>query len=143
MVALARPCLTVGDSGPDIEWHRRRAPASVVGGHTARAVVGTLASVKGISAMPVRLIVTFDLKPGTADAFIQSRLARHAEVQREPGCQQYELFKSAERPNAVVLLERWATPADLATHHALNQTRPQLGTEFRVGPSTSESYEVA
>jgi quinol monooxygenase YgiN len=93
--------------------------------------------------MPVRLVISFDLKPGTADAFIQSRLARHQEVQKEPGCQQYELYKSAERQDAVVLLEQWATPEDLATHHELNQTRPQLGMEFRAGPSRSERYETA
>ena len=92
--------------------------------------------------MAVRLIVTFDLKPGTADAFVEARIARHAEVRQEPGCEQYEVFRSAERPDAVVLLERWSSEEALAAHHALNQTRPQVGTEFRAGPSTSERYEI-
>ena len=92
--------------------------------------------------MAVRLIVTFTAQPGRGQDFVKAWAPRLAEVRQEPGCEQYELFQSTERPDTVVLLERWSSSETLATHTALNQTRPPLAPELRGGPPTAERFEV-
>ena len=92
--------------------------------------------------MPERLIITTNCLPGRAEEFIAARLPRHAEVQKEPGCEQFELFRSVENPDKVVIIERWTTAEQLEAHRAVNRTRPQIGNELRDGPSVGEQYNI-
>ena len=79
--------------------------------------------------MPVRLVVTFNVLPGRADEFIAAWPDRLAEVRQEPGCEQYELFRGAVRPDVVVLLERWSSPDTLQAHAELNRQRAPIGRD--------------
>jgi quinol monooxygenase YgiN len=91
--------------------------------------------------MAVRLVVTFTVRPGRAADFLRAWRDRVAEVRREPGCEQYELFQSVDRPDTVVLLERWSTPETLEAHAALNRTRPPVAADLRLGESVVERYQ--
>jgi quinol monooxygenase YgiN len=92
--------------------------------------------------MSVRLIVTFTAQPGRADEFLRGWPERKAEVEVEPGCEQYELFRSAERPDILVLLERWSSPETFEAHLELNRQRRPFGREFLDGAPTLERYEA-
>lgn len=65
----------------------------------------------------VRLIVQFaaDSKE-TADAAIAEAAERCKRVQKEPGCIQFEVYRSALSPQNYVLLERWESKEALAEH---------------------------
>jgi quinol monooxygenase YgiN len=82
--------------------------------------------------MPVRLIVTFTAQPGRADDFLAGWPERKAEVLDEPGCVQYEMFRSTERPDILVLLEEWTSDETLEAHAKLNSQRRPFGREFLV-----------
>jgi quinol monooxygenase YgiN len=92
--------------------------------------------------MPVRLVVTFNVLPGRADEFIAAWPDRIAEVRQEPGCEQYELFRGAERPNVVVLLELWSSPETLQAHADLNRQRTPVGRDLLDGRPALERFET-
>jgi quinol monooxygenase YgiN len=92
--------------------------------------------------MPVRLVVTFNVLPGRADDFIAAWPDRIAEVRQEPGCEQYELFRSAERSDVVVLLELWSSPATLQAHAELNRQRTPIGRDLLNGQAKLERFET-
>jgi len=48
---------------------------------------------------PVRLVVTINAAPGRGSDLATAMQPRLAEVRTEPGCEQYELFRSTERPS--------------------------------------------
>jgi quinol monooxygenase YgiN len=65
----------------------------------------------------VRLIVQFIADtPEIADAAIAEATERCKRVQKEPGCLQFEVYRSALRPESYVLLERWDSKEALAVH---------------------------
>jgi quinol monooxygenase YgiN len=82
--------------------------------------------------MPVRLIVTFTAQPGRADDFLRGWPERKADVEVEPGCDQYEMFRSAERPDVLVLLEEWSSDETFKAHGEMNRQRRPFGREFLV-----------
>ena len=59
-----------------------------------------------------------------AEKDIQSRVARCPEVAAEPGCEQFEVFRSALHPERYVLVEHWASEQALADHHKLRGNPP-------------------
>lgn len=82
--------------------------------------------------MAVRLIVTFTAKPGQGAAMSRAFAPLAAEVQKEKGCEQYEMFQSTSDPEKLVLLERWTTPEDLDVHgEAMRARGPSPTAEFR------------
>ncbi len=91
--------------------------------------------------MSVRLVVTINAAPGKGAELAQAMKGRCAEVMREPGCEQFEVFQSVLNPDKLALLERWATPEDLAVHAKVNQTRAPLPEGLRRGPGEREDYE--
>jgi quinol monooxygenase YgiN len=91
--------------------------------------------------MAIRLIVTITAAPGRGAELAELYKARCAEVIREPGCEQFEVFQSAVNPEKLVLLERWTDHAALAAHSKLNSTRPPLPSELRTGTTVREDYE--
>jgi len=65
----------------------------------------------------VRLIVQFEAdSAATADSAIAEATERCKRVQQEPGCIQFEVFRSALAPEKYVLLEHWDSKESLAVH---------------------------
>jgi quinol monooxygenase YgiN len=65
----------------------------------------------------VRLIVQFNADSAEiADAAIAEATERCKRVQNEPGCLQFEVYRSALRPESYVLLEHWESKEALAVH---------------------------
>ncbi len=91
--------------------------------------------------MAVRLVVTITAAPGKGAELAQAMRERCKEVMQEPGCEQFEVFQSVVNPNKLALLERWADQAALEAHLQLNNTRPPLRPELRVGSGEHEDYE--
>lgn len=91
--------------------------------------------------MSVRLVVTIDAAPGKGGELAEVFKGRCTEVMKEPGCEQFEVFRSSLNPDKLVLLERWADQAALDVHAKLNTTRPPLPSGLRVGNGEREDYE--
>ena len=90
--------------------------------------------------MTIRIMVSMRARPGKGTEFAKARASRAAEVRKEPGCEQFDLFQNTEDPDQLVLLERWTDQASLDVHAALNRQRPSIAPELRDGPSVSEHY---
>lgn len=92
--------------------------------------------------MAVRLIVSIKAKAGRGSELAAMTLARTREVQKEPGCIQYEIFESAQNPDSLVLLETWTDQAALDVHIALMRSQPPnaAAAELRDGGATVERY---
>jgi quinol monooxygenase YgiN len=85
----------------------------------------------------VRLVVQFTAKsPEEAEQRIKALAERSKTVQTEPGCRQFEVFRSALRPDVYALLEHWESDEALAQHYVTMGGRPQ----HQPG-STHERYE--
>jgi quinol monooxygenase YgiN len=88
----------------------------------------------------VRLIVSFTAdSPEIANTAVAAAVERCKRASQEPGCLQFEVFRSALRPEAYVLLEHWESPEALAVHAAGmagNPPRPNPGVR-----RTREDYE--
>ena len=93
--------------------------------------------------MAVRLVVTITAAPGKGAELAEAYKGRCLECMKEPGCEQFEVFRSALDPDRLVLLERWADQAALDVHAKLNQTRPALRPELRAGNGEREDYTYA
>jgi quinol monooxygenase YgiN len=115
----------------------RSASYSDAAGARSYSVTGTAGKRRG---MAIRLIVTIAAAPGRGAELAQLYRAYCAEVMKEPGCEQFEVFQSAVNPEKLVLLERWTDKAALDVH-ALTSVRPTLPPELRVGTSEREDYE--
>jgi quinol monooxygenase YgiN len=90
--------------------------------------------------MAVRLIVTITAAPGRGSELAQLYKARCAEIMKEPGCEQFEVFQSVLNPDKLTLLERWVDQAALDAHAKVNATRAPLPAELRVGTTEREDY---
>jgi quinol monooxygenase YgiN len=77
----------------------------------------------------VRLIIQFTAETSEiADKAIASAVERCKRAAQEPGCQQFEVFRSALRPEHYVLLELWDSPESLAVHAAGMRANPPQPT---------------
>lgn len=92
--------------------------------------------------MAVRIIVSINALPGKGTELARLRAAYQAEVRKEPGCEQFDLFQNSEDPDRLLLVERWTDEASLAAHQELNRQRPQIGAELRAGPGKAEHFVV-
>lgn len=92
--------------------------------------------------MAVRIIVTITALPGKGTELARAMAPRLAEVRREPGCEQYDVFQHTEELDRLILLERWTDEATLAVHAELNRQRPRIGEGLRAGPSKAERFIV-
>jgi quinol monooxygenase YgiN len=90
--------------------------------------------------MAIRLVVTISAAPGKGSELAQAYRARCAEVMKEPGCEQFEVFQSVVNPDKLAILERWTDQAALDVHAGVNSTRPPLMPELRVGRGDREDY---
>jgi quinol monooxygenase YgiN len=91
--------------------------------------------------MSVRLVVHIDAAPGKGAELAQVFRGRCAEVMKEPGCLQFEVFQSALSPDRLALLELWADQAALDVHAKVNQTRAPLPPGLRADGGSREDYE--
>jgi quinol monooxygenase YgiN len=91
--------------------------------------------------MAIRLVVTITAARGKGSELAQGFKARCAEVTKEPGCEQFEVFQSVVNPDKLVILERWSDPPALDAHAQLNSARPPLLPELRAGRGEREDYE--
>ena len=73
--------------------------------------------------MPIRLVVSMTAAPGKGDELAAAFSPVCVDVQKEPGCQQYELFQSRENPDNFVLIEKWADEVTLGDHSAAMRAR--------------------
>jgi quinol monooxygenase YgiN len=91
--------------------------------------------------MAIRLIVTISAAPGRGSELAQAYKSRCAEIMKEPGCEQFEVFQSVVNPDKLALLERWTDQAALDAHAKLNATRAPLPPELRAeGRPEREDY---
>ena len=90
--------------------------------------------------MSVRLVVTITASPGKGAELARVYKDRCAEVQREPGCEQFEIFQSALNPDRLVLVELWKDQAALDVHAKVNATRAPLPEGLRAGAGEREDY---
>lgn len=90
--------------------------------------------------MAIRLIVSITAAPGKGSELARLYKARCADIRKEPGCEQFEVFQSVVNPDKLTLLERWVDQPALDTHAKVNATRPPLPAELRVGTTEREDY---
>ena len=62
------------------------------------------------------------------DKAIEAAVERCKKSQQEPGCLQFEVFRSALAPERYVLLEHWESPAALEVHARANAANPPQPT---------------
>jgi quinol monooxygenase YgiN len=91
--------------------------------------------------MSVRLVVTITAAPGKGAELAEVFRARCAEVQQEPGCEQFEVFQSVLNPDKLALLELWQDQAALDVHAKVNATRAPLPEGLRAGTGEREDYQ--
>ena len=94
--------------------------------------------------MSLRLVIEINARPGKGAELAKLQAARCLEVQKEPGCLQFEIFQSAVNPDKLSLLELWADQAALDVHAAKNAAAApnQAMAELRGdGPAAREDYE--
>ena len=90
--------------------------------------------------MAVRLVVTINAAPGKGAELAQAFRTRCAEVMKEPGCEQFEVFQSALNPDKLTLLELWADQAALDVHAEVNKTRAPMPPGLRGTGGSREDY---
>jgi quinol monooxygenase YgiN len=90
--------------------------------------------------MAIRLVITFAAAPGKGGELARAMRERCAEVQKEPGCEQFEAFQSVADPDKIVLLERWQDQPALDVHMKVNATRPPMREGLRQGMGEREDY---
>jgi quinol monooxygenase YgiN len=78
------------------------------------------------NVMPgVRLIIQFTAEnKEAADKAIEAAIERCKKSQQEPGCLQFEVFRSELRPEHYVLLEHWESKEALDVHAQGMSTNP-------------------
>jgi len=88
----------------------------------------------------VRLVIQFTAEsPAIADTAIAASVERCKKAQQEAGCLQFEVFRSALRPEHYVLLEHWESKEALAIH-----AQGMVGNPPRPSPGVTrvrEDYE--
>ena len=58
--------------------------------------------------MKIRLVVPINAAPGKGAELAQAFRQRCADVAKEPGCEQFEVFQSVLNPDKLALLELWS-----------------------------------
>ncbi len=91
--------------------------------------------------MSVRLVITMSAAPGKGAELAAAMKSRCEISQKDAGCEQFEVFRSALEPDKLVLLERWSSKEALAAHAQLQRQRPPLPSGLRLGDGEREDYE--
>lgn len=64
----------------------------------------------------IAVVATFTVKPGMRDAAIGALEPLLAATHEESGCRHYALHQDTSNEDALVLIESWASQADLDAH---------------------------
>ncbi len=91
--------------------------------------------------MKIRLVVSINAAPGKGPELAQAFRQRCAEVAKEPGCEQFEVFQSVLDPDKLTLLELWSDQAALDVHAKVNLTRAPMPPGLRAEGSSREDYQ--
>ena len=63
------------------------------------------------------IVAEFEVKPEAIDAFLAAAIAdASASVAHEPGCRQFDVTRSHDQPNHIVLYEVYDSPAAFDAH---------------------------
>ena len=92
--------------------------------------------------MSFRQIITITVQEGKGDEFAAAARERMAAVQQEPGCLQFEIFRSLGRPEVFALQERWVDEAAWVKHEEVWHGKPQMGAGLRLPNPGRERYTV-
>lgn len=94
--------------------------------------------------MSIRLTVQLPIKDGKADEFEAVAGPALARVKAEDsGCEMYDLFRSVDDDTRFVMVESWATEADLEAHKttaAMKEIVKAFGA-FLAGAPVMHQYE--
>lgn len=71
--------------------------------------------------MPIRVLVQMTAGAGRGDELATAFETRARAVAEEPGCMQFEPFRSVSDGDRFVIVELWATEDDLAAHTELTK----------------------
>jgi quinol monooxygenase YgiN len=74
--------------------------------------------------------------PGREDDLKAHLLALAAPTRAEPGCLQYDLYQSPDKPSDFLRLERWKRLGDLEAHKSMPHLRASFEKRQREGWST-------
>jgi quinol monooxygenase YgiN len=66
--------------------------------------------------MSIRRVLYIEALPGKVEQIKTAYAESCPEVRVQPGCLEYELYQSIERPDQFALLERWADEQAMANH---------------------------
>jgi quinol monooxygenase YgiN len=84
----------------------------------------------------VRVVVQFTAdSPAIADEQVKTLAERAKSVQREPGCLQFEVFRSVARPEQYALIELWES------QELLDERARQRGGPPPVAPGLKRTIE--
>ncbi len=92
----------------------------------------------------VTVVATIFPKPGHADALIREMQANVRAVHEEEGCLHYTYHRGIDDPDALVVIERWASADALAAHAAAPHMAAfgQRVAEHRAAPAQVVRYEM-
>lgn len=65
---------------------------------------------------PITVVATITLLPGSRDVAEEALRKAVVRSRKEPGCYQYQLHEDSERPDKLVMIERWRDEAALQDH---------------------------
>ena len=95
--------------------------------------------------MSIRLTVQLPIKEGQAEAFEAAAGPALAQVKSEDaGCEMYDLCRSVDDPTRYVMVESWASEADLEAHKtsaAMGAVGKAIGG-FIAGAPVMHQYEA-
>ena len=94
--------------------------------------------------MPIRLIVSMNARSGKGDELLEEMEKRCIKAREEPGCEQFEVFRSGKNADSLVLLELWTDREALDVHAkriSEQPPNPRIGELREAGPSGLEDYE--
>ncbi len=89
----------------------------------------------------VRVIVNITMEsPAAVDAALEGRVERCKRVEAtEEGCLQYEVFRSAVRPEKIVLLEHWSS-YEIYDRHWTSQVEREGLPQRRPGSTSAAEF---
>lgn len=83
------------------------------------------------------LFVTYNVKPGMRDAFVEAlgKAGLHAAVNAEDGCLKYDYYLDLQDENKVLLVERWESREKQQVH----LTQPHMAAMKEIKAAFVES----
>lgn len=93
--------------------------------------------------MSILVLLELEAVDGKADAMIDVLRRTLGDTRARPGCESVTVHRANDRPNTVVLVERWATRADDDAYRAWRAGEgavPEMGP-LVAGPPTIRYYD--